>query len=215
MKKYFYLINVLLLGDSHSVGYYGQELDRLLRKEPQAVVSTIAVCGATPSWFFTAQKQSCGEFEKFSASLVPAKLSKTTRKVTDWLPLQKPHIVVVSLGTNFLNFNHQKKVEAEIDQMIQYIKSQNAKCIWVGPPDARKIYREKIELLAEVISRKVKSHCDWVDSLEYTEYPEEDKDPWNVHYTCSKGKSIAHEWAKAVADIVIEKSKEIQNARSK
>ena len=204
-NKPLFLIHILLLGDSHSMGHYGKELNQLLGSDGNFEVSSIAVCGSTPRWFFNEVKITCGESEKLktvSEVPVPIKKNQRVRNIVDWLNYQKPSMVVVSLGTNFLNYQSSDSIQSEIKKMAETIKNYNAKCLWVGPPDLRIEHREKLKVINSLIQTTVKSHCDWFDSTKVTQYPDGEIDKNGLHYY-TKGQETAKKWAKAVYERVI------------
>ena len=53
--------SIFFMGDSHSVGYFGMKLDKLLRTEFNQV-STVASCGSVAKWFFNGKKQGADTF---------------------------------------------------------------------------------------------------------------------------------------------------------
>src|SRR5271168_2733692 len=57
-------MDVLLIGDSHSVGVFGQTLDELLRGVQGAVVRTYASCGMGEDAWYHGTHTKCGYLER-------------------------------------------------------------------------------------------------------------------------------------------------------
>ncbi len=51
---------VLVVGDSHTAGAFGQKLDDELRALPGERVATYGVCSASPNSYFAETAHSCG-----------------------------------------------------------------------------------------------------------------------------------------------------------
>lgn len=90
---------VLILGDSHTVGPFGQKLDELLRQEG-ARVATYASCGSTAKWWYTGQKTTCGYFEKDLEGKVTEATQYATPLFPDLLKTLNPDHIIIALGTN-------------------------------------------------------------------------------------------------------------------
>ena len=100
-------MNILQIGDSHSVLAYGVELNRLLRSVPGATVTAFASSGSSPmSWVtgYTAKTTAVPPFLMIrpdgSEDLVPPGKERPTPNLGALMATLAPDLVVVSLGAN-------------------------------------------------------------------------------------------------------------------
>ncbi|MBI2662650.1 hypothetical protein HYX11_04290 [Candidatus Woesearchaeota archaeon] len=120
---------ILFIGDSHSVGTYGTEINKLLSKDN--TVRHYAMCGASPSWWFNNQADSCGSLY-ITETGKTSTLSKTP-KLADLISDFQPTIVIITMGGNPAGktpSNYDKNVAS----LVKIIIDQNIKCYWIGPP---------------------------------------------------------------------------------
>jgi len=109
-------LRVLHIGDSHTAGAYGQELDRLLRTK-FSVVTTAGVCGAKAQYYLDGtenkcsnnpEEKCCGNFYATNnIKETPSKSGYQIGKLIDTLNETSfpPDIFIISLGTNYKNDN--------------------------------------------------------------------------------------------------------------
>lgn len=102
---------VLQLGDSHTVGNYGQELERLI-EGTGSTVDRQAKVGVNPSYFRS--------------------------QVADLIRRDNPDTIVVSLGANMRGAS-QAQIDREVKGLEQAIRDagSSARIVWVGPPRTR------------------------------------------------------------------------------
>lgn len=199
--------DIVYVGDSHSCGCFGQNLDKSLRslrnpvsQEPLRVQS-IATCGSsTHSWLLpTGHTTSCGY--RSCANDGNCHSSKDGRSdsleqvLVDSGPRPRPKITVVALGSNMLKANLDATMK-DVTTFIQKIKSAGSQCIWIGPPQAalsfmsKDSYERFVERLDAITTN---SGCRFINSNEKTAR-ENLKDPMGVHYSCDHGTA----WSKKV-----------------
>ena len=113
---------VLILGDSHTGGPFGAELESLMKKAGHQV-EVYGCWGATASDFINGGKN-CNSvsFLKSSSSLGPYTLPSVDSIVNSF----NPSVVVVALGANFISSPEQSLSLAQ--------KVAGKTCYWVGPP---------------------------------------------------------------------------------
>ncbi|MFN8576363.1 MAG: hypothetical protein U0354_05855 [Candidatus Sericytochromatia bacterium] len=191
---------VLHIGDSHTVGVYGKEMDRLMR-ETGAKVQTYGSAGSSPSWWLTGHTTKSGFYSKDDNGNIdsPAdwKQPHETPKFTNLINNFKPNVIVISLGANLIKANGET-IEKEVKKLADIAKESGAKIIWVGPPDGRESKKptSKQTFLYEHLEKVAKQYGTFLDSRQYTEYPEKGGD--GLHYGGEQGTEIAKNWAKSI-----------------
>jgi len=191
---------VLHIGDSHTVGIYGQEMDKHLRATG-AKVETYGSAGSSPLWWKTGQTTRSGFFSKNAEgqTVQPAnwKDPHPTPKFKDLVGRFQPNVIMISLGANLIH-SSGAAIEKQVHEMAQMAQASGAKIIWVGPPDGRESKKptEKQTQLYEHLQRAASQYGDFIDSRPLTEYPATGGD--GVHYWGTEGSRIARNWAKEV-----------------
>lgn len=191
---------VLHIGDSHTVGIYGQEMDKHLRSTG-AKVATYGSAGSSPKWWITGQTTRSGFFSRDAEEKTtqPAKWNDPhpTPKLKNLLEQFRPNVVVFSLGANLINAN-PATIEAQMREIADMAKSYGTEIIWVGPPDGRESKKptSKQNELYQTLERVAKEYGDFIDSRPLTEYPATGGD--GVHYWGKEGTRIAKSWAEDV-----------------
>jgi hypothetical protein len=183
---------VLFVGDSHSVGPFGWNLDQNLRDAGHEV-ATYASCGSIPRWWSTGQKTTCGYF---SRDLKGTKLQLNqaiTPLMSTLLSQIKPDVVVMEFGGNYLNTPSDDFIVKDIQAFVSKIKASGAACFWITNPDTRN-NRHAIPRILGLIKKAVGNDCPIFESHLVTKYPETGGD--GVHYWNTLGTPIAKSWAK-------------------
>ena len=215
---------LLFIGDSHSAGTFGHTLDKLLRAIPESKVSTYAVCGSSPEWFFTGQKTYCGTYFHPADGKPPS--DARTPLISPLLQSLKPEYTIVALGANQLN-GSVEGAKKQVQHLVKEIHEKGSQCIWVGPPDEGFISRTAQDHFYEMLHSQLSDlDCQLIDSRKYTHYPVLGGDIRgdNIHYDslqqcvahgqgdekhqCTKwvgiGAPLARKWAEGVAEVVSE-----------
>lgn len=191
---------VLHIGDSHTVGIYGKEMDKLMR-QTGAKVQTYASAGSSPSSWINGFTTKSGFYSKDDQGNVdsPAdwKAPHETPNVNKLINNFKPNVIVISLGANLIKAN-DKKIEKEVKDLAEIAKQSGAKIIWVGPPDGRDSNKpeSKQSFLYQHLEKVASEYGTFIDSRPYTEYPETGGD--GIHYWGKQGTEIAKDWAKSI-----------------
>ncbi len=192
--------NILFIGDSQTVGEYGNRLDKNLRLINNAKVTTYGVCGASAANYLKTPSSSCGYFQHNSdGKLVkPAwdKVCKCVPKHTapniDKLlvnmdtnvssKVKKPDIVIISLGSNS---DKTKDFGKSVNKaLMEKVLQSGAECVWVGPPKTRE--RTAVRLLGvydgineaiKELKLKYNKTCKFIDSRPHKPHdPVKEKD---------------------------------------
>lgn len=193
---------VLHIGDSHTVGVYGKEMDKLMR-ETAAKVQTYGSAGSSPSWWINGHTTKSGFYSKDDNGNVdsPAdwKAPHETPKLNNLINNFKPNVIVISLGANLIKANSET-IEKEVKKLADIAKESGAKIVWVGPPDGRESKKptSKQSFLYENLQKIAQQYGTFIDSRPYTEYPETGGD--GLHYGGKQGTEIAKNWAKSIFD---------------
>jgi hypothetical protein len=204
--------SILVIGDSHSAGAFGKNLDKDLRTAfPKADVSFYAASSATPDYYYYGTSSHGGFYEHFGSAKVVESSEKTREQPTPKLPdlLSRSHatVTVVALSTNLLRGSLDNARE-QILRTIKTVKDTGSQCIWVGGPDERFVSREMQESLYRVLEAATEEGgCRLIDSRKYTHYP--DGVGGGIHYDdiwarssnggqIHVGATMAAEWADKV-----------------
>ncbi|XGC82299.1 SGNH/GDSL hydrolase family protein [Bdellovibrio bacteriovorus] len=191
---------VLLLGDSHAYGKYGEVLDAHFRKGANDVTS-FASCGSSPSTWMTStanfKTTNCGFWQKNSMDREIRVKSHKLPSFDQEVQKLKPQLTVITLGTNILgntgNISSEKK---HIESMMKSIRAQGSECVWVGPPDlAKDPFKKNLNLGIETLKTLAEENkCHLIDSTSITKYPSGKSD--GIHY----GPKDSAAWGKAVIE---------------
>lgn len=186
---------VLEIGDSHSVGTFGKELDAKLRGTG-AQVSTYASAGATASTFVQGKSTNYGYWEKGAdgqeRSVNYGKSAQTPR-LENLIAKDKPQVILVNLGANFRGGNPK----SQVDQIGQIAKKHGIPIVWVGPPKTAKDNSNPGSLAKfdQEMAAAVAPYGTYVSSNRHTpKYSGGD----GLHYSGSQGNQIAKQWASGV-----------------
>jgi hypothetical protein len=196
MINFSLVLTTLILGDSHLVGPFGQQLDQALRFAGYQV-ATYGSCGSIGSWWFSGQKTTCG-FYSSDIQGVPFR-AKTfeTPYISELLKTLRPDSVIVKLGTNYVRGYNESFIRADLLALVREIKQSGARCYWILPPDMRR-FRSELPKLNSLILETIKGDCRVFDSPSVTQYPQEGGD--GIHYGFPGGDLITKRWAQSVLD---------------
>lgn len=190
---------VLLIGDSHSVGVYGSELDKLFR-QTGASVRSVGSSGASPSWFWNNTVTKSGYVDRRAdGSKDQPKDWRTPRATPAFRKLlneHHPELVVISLGANMLGAS-RSVIERDCGRLVDEARNAGARVFWVGPPDARSsATNSKRDTFYSIISQCLNGRATVIDSRRFTKYPASGGD--GVHYWGTEGMATARKWAAGV-----------------
>jgi hypothetical protein len=204
----------LFIGDSQSVGGFGQGLDEGLRKDyPNSLVETFALGGSHPMWFMPGNKvsgySSPHTFFHYYEGNDPAKLKRDLRSCSKGrectnmakTPMMSSilrtdtTVVVIALGSNLLTWD-QKGIWAgeSVTQIAQIVKDAGKRCIWVSPAHMlgpKKLAltpdqaTERLKIADEKIKERLQGMCEYIDDR----LPYEGGD--RVHLSGKRGREVA------------------------
>lgn len=219
--------NILVVGDSHTVGAFGGHIDEALRAVKNYRVATYGVCSSRPQSYMSETAHGCGhvfrDFDKKApGKWLGSRVYKEIRKVNgvdkevemvktpelgQLLTDHTPAVVIVALGSN-IPINGPS-----VAKTLAMIHKAGAACLWVGPPNMRRPSKDEVDAVyATLAKNKVDSSvtmeaakndsCRLIDSREfsYLKYPEKDGD--GTHYM-GKLTPLAAKWGDDAAAAAI------------
>lgn len=200
---------VLYLGDSLSIGSFGQTFDSSLRSSGFHV-HTVVAGGATPYyWLKNYQALPCtiGFWEKSEESERRVGYVRAVPKIEDLMATTRPTVVVVQTGVNLYATLRSKRrpkeenveeVRSLIDQMCYAIAEAGAISYWVLPPHSHeeRYTRELQEELASLMRGVVEKYEGTVfESQKVTKFVDPYPATDGIHY----GPAEARGWAEKVS----------------
>ena len=186
---------VLEIGDSHSGGTFGKELDAKLRGTG-AQVSTYASAGATASTFTQGKSTKYGYWEKKadgSERTVGYGTNAQTPRLDDLISKEKPSVILVNLGANF----RQGDPKSQVDEIGRVAQKHGIPIIWVGPPKTSKDNSNpgSLQQFDQKMAAAVAPYGKYISSAGHTpKYSGGD----GIHYGGSEGNQIARQWADGI-----------------
>jgi len=186
---------VLVIGDSHTAGPFGDELDRLLRAKG-ANVHTVGSSGATADNFISGKGTTVGYADHKSNGQTEKTSAHATPKLEDLINEDKPDTIIVNLGANFRGAG-PSGIKKQVDEIGEIAKKHGIKITWVGPPTTRQDEgnRSSLQKFDEDMKAAVAPYGSYVSSAPFTpKYSGGD----GIHYSGEAAK----QWAAGVAGAV-------------
>jgi len=200
---------ILYLGDSLSIGAFGQTFDAALRSSGFHV-HTVVAGGASPYyWLKNYQPLPCtiGFWEKSEESEKRVGYVRAVPKIEDLISTTKPNVVVVQTGINLYATLRSKRRPKEenvaevcslIDQMCYAIADGGAVAYWVLPPHSHeeRYSKDLQDELASLMRGVVEKYEGAVfDSQKVTHFVDPYPATDGIHY----GPVEARGWAEKVS----------------
>lgn len=201
---------ILFLGDSMSIGAFGQTLDTSLRAAGFDV-HTVVAGGASPYyWLKNYQALPCtiGFWEKSPSTERRVGYVRAVPKLEDLMEVAKPEVVVVQTGINLYATLRSKRrskeenvmeVRSLIEQMCASIATGGAISYWVLPPHSHeeRYSRELQDELGSLMRSTVEKYDGVVfDSQKVTRFVDPYPATDGIHY----GPEEARGWAAKVSE---------------
>lgn len=180
--------NILHIGDSHTVGSYGQELHQLLSNAGNKV-TTIGCSGASAISYINGGYDCIKEGMKFTLGSSTIQTSATLESFSNLIKNNQPEIIIISLGTNYLSSS-----STQSQQLVNLIPP-GITCYWVGPPHNKDVTPQQLDYAVTQIESQVSSKCKYINSLDLTD---ENLLSGTTHYTTGGGKMWANGVFKAI-----------------
>lgn len=189
----FTAARVLIVGDSHTGGPFGQTLDTLTRS--QAMVQTYGSCGSTIDWWYSGRSTVCGLFSVNSIGVSTNEMNVPTPKVLNLVQKFSPDKMIIALGTNYVKGYTSDQIKNEVRRLVKDLNEMKMPCVWVGPPDMRN-FREVLPNLVALLRAEVSTTCTFIDSREFTHYTDTGGD--GTHFGTEELRLQAKRWAEQV-----------------
>jgi hypothetical protein len=196
--------SVLMIGDSLSVGKFGEVLQAHLALKRR--VAAYASCGSSPEHWLAGEPDfftKCGYRERTSGSdiysdFVNGHAPRATRtpKLADLVRKHKPTILVVQLGTNWMDRNLSD------DQMNEYLgrlvdearRGTVEKIVWIAPPDSSRLRKTQGRIHQIIRRAATRKGFDVIDSRNVTHYVMGKTGGDGIHYNSESSEA----WARAI-----------------
>lgn len=209
---------ILIIGDSHVYGAFGESLYQTLEKQSGDQVHLYGAVGATALTYTALDdekrtvKLGYRERSVSKSKEVQAKSLALVPQIEKLIDEIKPKVIIIELGDNFADYRNQKNdgIKKNIDEMVSAIRASKRpiKCFWVSPlwtsQDAINPYGKTNFRLKEVIhqiKQQAEPVCELVDSTK-----DLGLDPNSVktgkdglHFTNESGRK----WGTAAGDFII------------
>jgi len=208
---------VLMIGDSLSVGPFGDLVERYLEARlGRSNFALFASCGSSPEHWLRSEPDfytRCGYREDsperhalidFENGKRPPKVKNP--KVEDLIARYRPTTVIVQLGTNWMDSlmkpagHEEDRLSNILDRFAKALRnpaSSVRQVIWIMPPDASAYSPEVQQTVDALIKNVAKKNNYWmIDSRRMTHYVRGITGGDGVHYN----KSAAEIWAEQVAN---------------
>ncbi len=189
---------VLEIGDSHTVGTFGDELDKKLRSTGSQV-ATYASAGASPDWFVKGTPTKYGYSERHadgSKSTTPYGQSHATPKLDQLIGKEKPNVIVVNLGANFRGAG-AAGIKQQVSSIGEVAKKHGIPIVWVGPPKSSKDNGNpgSLNQFDQQMAAAVAPYGTYISSAPFVpKYSGSD----GLHFNGAEGTQIARNWADGV-----------------
>ncbi|MBS2034133.1 hypothetical protein JST97_04050 [bacterium] len=186
---------VLVIGDSHTAGAFGDELDRLLRAKG-AQVHTVGSSGATADNYISGKGTTVGYADHKANGQTEKTSSHATPKLEDLINEDKPDTIIVNLGANFRGAG-PSGIKKQVDEIGEIAKRHNIKITWVGPPTTRQDEGNpgSLDKFDQDMKAAVAPYGNYVSSRPFTPHY---NGPDGIHYSGAEAKK----WAAGVAGAI-------------
>jgi hypothetical protein len=197
---------VLMIGDSLSVGGFGEAVREHLEQEfGRQNVAFFASCGSSPESWLQDEKvfyTKCGYREKTPTTDVYADYHKgkrppamATPKIETLIERYKPTIVIVQLGTNWmdqtLSDDYIRHVLARFVSAVHGVSTR--RLVWIGPPDSSRFSKVQNRIY-RLIQQSLPRGDPVIDSRRFTRYVLGKTGGDGIHYNRESGEA----WARRV-----------------
>lgn len=200
------LPSILMVGDSLSVGRFGEVVqNHLARNYP---VAAYAYCGSSPeNWLSTESDfvTKCGYRQHTASSdvlrdFVNGKPPRpaVTPKLTKLINRHKPTILIVQLGTNWMDRSlTPEQMSGYLDQFVHEARRGSVReIIWIAPPDSARLRKTQGKVHALIRRAANRDGFQVVDSREVTHYVMGKTGGDGVHYNSEASEA----WARKIQD---------------
>lgn len=187
--------SLLFIGDSHSVGPFGQKLDQELRTLGVPVVTATSCGTIAANWYREGATTRCGFLERDADGTTRQGTQGPVPRFQTLLADVNPTHVIVALATNYANYPDESFIVTDMRRMAQDVVASGARCLWVGMPTSRTL-ASKHAKIDRLTREAVGDLCTYFDSFPVTTYPATGGD--GIHFYFPGGAAVAQNWAQKV-----------------
>lgn len=191
---------ILVIGDSHTAGAFGDALFADL-KASGAHVECLGSSGSRADhWLHGTPTRSgfVARHDDGTREAPPWREPHDTPLLTDLLDQNHPDLLVICLGANFRNATPE-----ELDTEVRSLANlAHCKVAWVGPPPTRADF-DHPQQLARFESQLGQAVQPWGTFLPSGQLVAEYAGRDGIHYSGDRGKQLAAKWAHAIARSLI------------
>lgn len=196
--------SILMIGDSLSVGRFGEVVQMHLALKHR--VAAYASCGSSPEHWLASEEPfvtKCGYRQRTSDSDIftdwvngHAPRPTRTPKLADLVRKHKPTVLVIQLGTNWMDRNLSD------EQMSEYLsrlvdearRGPVEKIVWIAPPDSARLRRTQGRVHQLIRRAAARKKFDVIDSRNVTHYVMGKTGGDGIHYNTESSEA----WARAI-----------------
>jgi hypothetical protein len=196
--------SILMVGDSLSVGKFGEVVQgHLAQKYP---VAAYASCGSSPEHWLSGEPAfitKCGYRQHTSETdvfrdFVNGRHPKPTLtpKLTALIRKHKPTILVVQLGTNWMDRSlSDAQMSTYLDRFVSEARRGSVQeIVWITPPDSSRLRKTQGRVHALIRQAARRDNFQLVDSREVTHYVAGKTGGDGIHYNSEASEA----WARRI-----------------
>jgi lysophospholipase L1-like esterase len=198
--------SILMVGDSLSVGKFGEVVQgHLAQKYP---VAAYAACGSSPEHWLSGEPDfitKCGYrqhtadsdvFRDFVNGRSPR--PTLTPKLTKLINKHKPTILIVQLGTNWMDRSlTDAQMSNYLDRLISEARRGSVQeIIWIAPPDSSRLRKTQGKVHGLIRQAARRDGFQVIDSQKVTRYVVGKTGGDGIHYNSEASES----WARRIQD---------------
>ncbi len=200
---------ILMIGDSLSAGPFGEAVQQhlALRFGPQNVAA-YASCGSSPEHWLASEPPfytKCGYREStpdrmpIHRDFVNGKSPRRTLtpKLESLVRRHQPTVVVVQLGTNWMDRNlTDGQINSFTDRFIAAARGGSVRqIIWIAPPDSAALRRVQGRVHRLIQQASARDRFEVIDSRQFTHYVRGQTGGDGIHYNTAASRA----WAAGIA----------------
>ena len=195
--------SILFIGDSLSAGPFGEAVQQHLAQQYGVLnVAAYASCGSSPEHWLAGEPgfyTRCG-FRVAAPGQTPfytdgsTRVRKLTPKLETLVKRHRPQVVIVQLGTNWMDRNlTAAQINSFADRFIRAARGPSVRqIIWVAPPDSSAMNRAAQNRIHALIKQAGKrNNFEVIDSRELTKYVPGKSGRDGVHYNTAASRAWA------------------------
>jgi hypothetical protein len=197
--------SILMIGDSLSVGKFGEAIQMHLALKHR--VAAYASCGSSPEHWLAGEPDfvtKCGYRQRTSDSdiftdWVNGRAPRPTRtpKLADLVRKHKATILVVQLGTNWMDRNlSDEQMSDYLGRFMDEARRSGTveKIVWIAPPDSSRLRRTQGRVHQIIRRAALRKKFDVIDSRNVTHYVMGKTGGDGIHYNSESSEA----WARAI-----------------